>query len=201
MGNRNVLVVLGVVLLMVVAWNILYFAGVVGDFGGQSSPLASTQPQPGSPFAVPNMPGTNSNQRPLVSGNQTGRQGTQAPAAQRGAVTAADISIGANWGRNPFLTPREIWAVENYEVAPIAAANPIPAGGLQLSAVLGDSSGRRMAVINDNVVGIGDVVAGMEIIDVWDDAVVFRLGTERHVLRMNDAAVGLTVRGDGAGGQ
>ncbi len=201
MGNRNVLVVLAVVFVMVLAWNVLYFTGVVGEFAGDSSPLGSTQPQPNSQFAVPNMPGTNSNQRPLVSGTPTGRQAVAGPAEPRASVTAADISVGSNWGRNPFLTPREIWAVENYSVAPIAIENPIPAGGLQLSAVLGDSGGRRMAVINDNVVGIGDVIAGMEIIDVWDDAVVFMVGTERHVLRMNDAAVRLTVRGDEAGRQ
>jgi len=33
----------------------------------------------------------------------------------------------------------ESWAVENYSVAPVAIENPIPAGGLQLSAVLGDA--------------------------------------------------------------
>lgn len=200
MGNRNVLVVLAVTFVMVLAWNVLYFTGAVGDFAGDSSTLA-TQPQPNSQFPVPNMPGTNANQLPQVSGNAQGRQVGAAPAARRAEVTAAEISIGSNWGRNPFLTPGEIWAVENYAVAPVAIDNPIPAGGLQLSAVLGDSGGRRMAVINGNVVGIGDVVAGMEIIDVWDDAVVFMVGTERHVLRMNDAAVRLTVRGDEAGRQ
>ena len=200
MGNRNVLVVLAVIFVMVLAWNVLYFTGVVGDFSGEASG-PTTLPQPNSQFAVPNMPGTNAGQRPLVSGNGAGRPAVAVPAAARAEVTAADISIGSNWGRNPFLTPGEIWAVENYSVAPVATENPIPAGGLQLSAVLGDSGGRRMAVINDSVVGIGDVVAGMEIIDVWDDAVVFLVGTERHVLRMNDAAVRLTVRGAEAGRQ
>ena len=201
MGNRNVLVVLGVVLVLVVVWNVLYFTGAVGDFAGESSTLGTVPSPQDSPFAVPNMPGTNLNHRPLVSGNAAGRQVAAAPQRRRGAVTVADVSIGSNWGRNPFLTPGEIWAVDNYQVAPIAAENAIPAGGLQLSAVLGDSSGRRMAVINGIVVGIGDVLAGMEILDVWDDAVVFRVGAERHVLRMNDTAVRLTVRGDGAGGQ
>jgi hypothetical protein len=199
MGNRNVVVGLAVVFVMVLAWNLLYFSGVVGDFAGDSSTLGPTQPAPDSQFAIPNMPGTN--RRPFASTDFSGGQVATAPVAPRGGVTAADISIGSNWGRNPFLTPREIWAVENYSVAPLAAETPIPGGGLQLSAVLGDSSGRRMAVINGNVVGIGDVVAGMEVIDVWEDAVVFRIGSERHVLRMNDAAVRLTVRGDGAGGQ
>jgi len=201
MGNRNVVVVLAVAFVMVLAWNVLYFTGVVGDFAGDSSTLGSIQPPQNSPFAVPNMPGAEGDQRPFASGNPTGRQVAPAPASRRGDVLAADISIGSNWGRNPFLTPREIWAVENYEVASIATENPIPAGGLLLSAVLGDSSGRRMAVINGSVVGIGDLVAGMEVVDIRDDAVVFRIGVERHVLRMNDAAVRLTVRGDGGEGQ
>jgi len=199
MGNRNVVVGLAVVFVMVLAWNVLYFSGVVGDFAGDSSTLGQTQPSPDPQFAIPNMPGNNP--RPFASTDFSRGQVAAAPVAPRGGVTAADISIGSSWGRNPFLTPREIWAMENYSVAPLAVEDPIPAGGLQLSAVLGDSSGRRMAVINGNVVGIGDVVAGMEVIDVWEDAVVFRIGNERHVLRMNDAAVRLTVRGDGAGGQ
>jgi hypothetical protein len=198
MGSRNVLVLLGIVFVLVLAWNVLYFTGVVGDFSGTGTVSVPPAQDPGG-LGVPGLPDRNF-PRPQVTGGGA-RPGAAGPAAARGVVTADLISIGANWGRNPFLTPREIWAVENYQVAPVAADNPIPAGGLLLSAVMADSSGRRMAVINDNVVGIGDVVAGMEIIDVWDDAVVFRVGTDRHVLRMNDTAVRLTVRGDGAEGQ
>ncbi len=200
MGNRNVLVVLAVVFVLVLAWNALYFTGVVGDFAGETSvaPLV-----PDDRFDQPNFRGNVGSPQPVPSGAPRGAPGptAQPVTGQRATVTSADLAINANWGRNPFLTPREIWAIDNYEVALIAPENPIPAGGLHLSAVLGDSGGRRMAVINNDVVGIGDVVAGMEIIDVWDDAVVFRLGSDRHVLRMNDAAVRLTVRGDGEGGQ
>jgi hypothetical protein len=193
MGNRNVLVLLAVVFVLVLAWNVLYFTGVVGDFGGTSAPQT---PPSQDIVGIPGVPERNG-RPPAVAG--AGRQVAAAPAAQRSTVTAAEISIGDAWGRNPFLTPREIWAIENYEVIPAAAMNPLPAGGLQLSAVLGDSGGRRMAVINGSAVGVGDVVAGMEIIDVWKDAVVFRLGTETHVLRITDAAVRLTVRSDGGG--
>lgn len=197
MGKRNVLVVLGVVFVLVLAWNALYFTGVVGDFAGDGS----TPPAAGDDrYDVPNFRGNVGSPQPVPSGAaRPTAGGASAPAVRpRTTITSADLAIDSRWGRNPFLTPREIWAVENYEAAPLAAsANPIPAGGLQLTAVLGDSDGRRMAVINGDVVGIGDLVAGMEIIDVWDDAVVFRLGSDRHVLRMNDAAVRLTVRGDG----
>ena len=199
MGNRNV-VVLAVIFVLVLAWNALYFTGVVGEFGGSTA----VPPAGDDSFDVPNFRGNVGGAQPVPSGapRPTARGATAPAAGPRSTITSADLAIDSGWGRNPFLTPREIWAIDNYQTAPIAAAaNPIPAGGLQLTAVLGDSGGRRMAVINGEVVGIGDLVAGMVIIDVWDDAVVFRLGTDRHVLRMNDAAVRLTVRGDGAGGQ
>jgi hypothetical protein len=198
MTNRNIVVLLGVIFVLVAVWNVLYFTGAVGNFGGSSTGIGVTPAPQQDVLGIPGAPERNG--RPPAVANRGARQ-QDAPASRRGEIVAADISLDGAWGRNPFLTPREIWAIENYQVIPPAAINPVPAGGLQLSAVLGDSDGRRMAVINDNVVGVGDVVAGMEIIDVWADAVVFRLGTETHVLRMNDAAVRLTVRGDGAGGQ
>ena len=197
MDNRNVLVLLAVVFGLVVVWNILYFTGVVGNFGAPAAGIGTT-PAPDQGL-LPDVPRNNT--RPQVSTRRGNGTAGAAPAAAREEVNAADIQITGNWGRNPFLTPREIWAIDNYVELPPPVYNPVPSGGLQLSAVLGDSDGRRTAVINDQPVTIGDVVAGMEIIDIWNDAVVFRVGTDTHVLRMNDAAVRLTVRGDGAGGQ
>ncbi|NKB87573.1 MAG: hypothetical protein GKS06_05080 [Acidobacteria bacterium] len=200
MTNRNILVLLSVVFVLVLAWNVLYFTGAVGGFG--DGPGAVAPLQPNEQFDVPNFAGNRTGQ-PTPTRPRPTAPGAQAPAAvePRETVSATALASDASWGRNPMFTPREIWAVENYREIPDAVENPLPAGGLLLSAVLGDSAGRRMAVINDDVFGVGDVVAGMEIIDVWADAVVFRLGTDTHVLRMNDAAVRLTVRGDGAGGQ
>jgi hypothetical protein len=197
MNSRNVLLLLSVVFVLVLIWNVLYFTGIVGDFGTepvqQQAPASQFDEVPG----IPVRPGRAiTTQRPRPAGAAPQSQ----VAAPRSEVSTTDLAIGDNWGRNPFLTPAEIWAIDNYEAVTMRTP-AIPASGLRLTAVMADSGGRRMAVINDNVAGIGDTIAGMEILDITDDGVVFRVGDERHLLRMQDATIGLTVRGDGAAGQ
>lgn len=196
MGNRNVRTLLVVVLVAVLLYNVLYFTGVVGSFGAGSG----IERQPDDPRF--DLPGLNRQDRqapaPRASGTQAaaGAQGS----GGRANIVAADLTITSKWGRNPFLTPREIWALANYR--PIYVSEPaIPAGGLVLSAIVMDSTGRRVAVINGDIVTIGDTVAGMEVVDMWDDAVVFRLDGQRHVVRMADMAVGLTVSPGGVPGR
>ncbi len=185
MGNRNVRTLLVVVLVAVVLYNILYFTGVVGSFGAGSG----IERLPDDPRF--DIPGLNRQNRQIPAPRPSGTQAGDG-SGERANIVAADLTITSEWGRNPFLTPREIWALANYR--PIYVSEPaIPAGGLMLSAIVMDSTGRRVAVINGDIVTIGDTLAGMEVVDMWDDAVVFRLGGERHVLRMADMAVGLTV--------
>lgn len=196
MGNRNVRTLLFVVLVVVVLYNILYFTGVVGNFGARSG---VETPADDPRF---NVPGFNRENRRIPAPQPSGsRAGAEAQGSGgRATVVAADVAITSEWGRNPFLTPREIWALANYR--PIYVSEPaIPPGGLVLSAIVIDSTGRRVAVINGDIVTIGDTVAGMEVVDMWDDAVVFRLDGERHVVRMAAAAVGLTVGGRGVPGR
>lgn len=188
MGNRNVRTLLVVVLVAVLLYNVLYFTGVVGSFGAGSG----IEPSPEDPRF--DLPGLNRQDQQIPAPRPSG---TRAGAVARGSgeratIVAADLTITSEWGRNPFLTPREIWALANYR--PIYVSDPaIPAGGLVLSAIVMDSTGRRVAVINGDIVTIGDTVAGMEVVDMWDDAVVFRLDGQRHVVRMADMAVGLTL--------
>lgn len=188
MGNRNVRTLLVVVLVAVLLYNVLYFTGVVGSFGAGSG----IERQPDDPRF--DLPGLNRQNQQIPAPRPSG---TRAGAVARGSgeratIVAADLTITSEWGRNPFLTPREIWALANYR--PIYVSEPaIPAGGLVLSAIVMDSTGRRVAVINGDIVTIGDTVAGMEVVDMWDDAVVFRLDGQRHVVRMADMAVGLTL--------
>ncbi len=187
MGSRNVLTLLIVVFVAVLLYNALYFTGVVGGFGQSGAPEPLPQ---GSQFDVP---GLNRPPQPTAAPRPTAS--TAAAVAARGTVPAAELVLTADWGRNPFFTPAELWALANYR--PVRTTEPvIPPGGLVLQGIVMDSTGRRVAMINDQIVTIGDRIGGMRVVDVWDDAVVFRLAEgERHVLRMADAAIDLSVSG------
>lgn len=187
MGSRNVLTVLIIVFVAVLLYNALYFTGVVGDFGGDPAPDQLPQDPRLSPPGFE--PGSSVGLRPVPSA-----PGPQAQTAQRRSqLGAADLTIGPDWGRNPFFTPREIWALDNF--APVYAdAGVAMDEGLYLSAIVTDSTGRRVAVINNEIVTVGDNFAGMQVVDVTDETVVFASGGQRHVLRMADAAIGLSSR-------
>lgn len=186
MGSRNVLTVLIVVFVAVLLYNALYFTGVVGNYG-QQAPLQPLPPD--ERFNVPGLNRENEPLQPRPSGVQ--RVDSQQAVAPRAALDPADLTIGSNWGRNPFLTPQEIRALDNFR--PVYQTAPsIPPSGLYLSAVMLDSSGRRIAIINGDVYGVGDTVGGMQILDMWNDAVVFLLDGQRHVIRIGDPAIQLS---------
>jgi len=188
MGSRNVLTVLIIVFVAVLLYNALYFTGVVGNFGGDSGTSQLPQAPNLSPPGV-QQPGATPGQRPVPSAPGSQVQPTQ----QRSGLSVADLTIGSDWGRNPFFTPREIWALDNF--APVCAdAGVAMDGGLYLSAIVTDSTGRHVAVINNEIVTVGDNFAGMQVVDITDETVVFACGGQRHVLRMADAAIGLSSR-------
>ncbi len=173
MGSRNVLTLLIVVFVAVLLYNVLHFTGVVGGFGTTRGVAPLPQDDrfdlPGlAPRAV---------EPPSVTRPQA--SGTTTPSGRRG-VTAADLSLTSDWGRNPFFTPAEIWALANYR--PVYVTDPgTVATGLLLNGIVIDSTGRRVAIINNDIVGVGDVLGGMTIVDMGNDTVVFRLADgQRH---------------------
>ena len=188
MGSRNILTVLIIVFVAVLLYNALYFTGVVGTFGGDTEIGPLTQDPNLSPPGF-EQPGATPGQRPVPSSPRSPTQATQ----RRGELTAADLTIDSNWGRNPFFTPREIWALDNFAPVYVDAGVRMDEG-LYLSAIVTDSTGRRVAVINNEVVTVGDNIAGMQVVEVTDETVVFASGGQRHVLRMADAAIGLSLR-------
>lgn len=187
MGSRNVLTVLIVIFVAVLLYNALYFTGVVGSYGQETElgPLPQDER-----FEVP---GLRREEAPQPRPSGVRQVDSQPGTAARPAVDPADLVIGSSWGRNPFLTPQEIRAIENFR--PIYQTTPsVAPGGLYLSAVMLDSTGRRVAIINGDVYGVGDVVGGMEVLEMWNDAVVFRLDGQRHVIRIGDPAIELSSR-------
>ena len=189
MGSRNVLMVLIIIFVAVLLYNVLYFTGVVRSFGADSyiSPLVQ-DPNLSPPGFEPPVDGARTQPRPVPSAPRAQAQRVE----RRGEITAADLTIDSSWGRNPLFTPREIWALENF--APVYGdAGILPDAGLYLSAIVTDSTGRRVAVINNEIVIVGDNVAGMEVVEVTNETVVFAYsGDQRHVLKMADAAINLS---------
>jgi hypothetical protein len=180
--------VLIVVFVAVLLYNALYFTGVVGDFGGDTE----LGPLPQDPSLTPpgfEQQGAAPTQRPVPSAPRAQAR----PVERRGEITAADLTMDTSWGRNPFFTPREIWALDNF--APVYTDASVALDeGLYLSAIVTDSTGRRVAVINNDIVTVGDHVAGLQVVEVTEETVVFAAGGQRHVLRMADAAIGLSSR-------
>lgn len=194
MGSRNVLTVLIVIFVAVLLYNALYFTGVVGGFGAPDTvgelPRDERFDVPGLERDAPVQPRPSGPRRPAAE---------PAPTVEpRSAVAMGDLSLAADWGRNPFLTPREIWAVDNYRPY-YASAPPTPPEGLRVTAIVTDSTGRRAAVINNEIVARGDVISGWEVVDFHDDAVVFHVQGRRHVVRMADSAVRLSTGGPAGG--
>jgi len=72
------------------------------------------------------------------------------------------------WGRNPF----------------VAAKRPgAPVGELSLGGILWDKD-KPVAIINDNMVGIGDTVGAYKVVDITQDSVTLNDGTEEHILKL-----------------
>lgn len=194
MGTRNILTVLIVIFVAVLLYNALYFTGIVGDFGG---PDQLGEPPRDDRFDVPGLE-RNAPVQPTPSGPRR-PAAAQAPRVEpRSVVRVGDLSLASDWGRNPFLTPREIWAVENYRPYYVNEP-PVPPEGLRVTAIVTDSTGRRVAVINNEIVASGDVISGWEVVDFMDDAVVFRVQGRRHIVRMADSAVRLSTGSSSAG--
>ena len=186
MDSRNILTVLVVIFVAILLYNGLYFMGFVGNFGADSV----IEPLPEDPrFQLPGIqPGATPVPRP--SNAAALAAANQGAVRTRSTVTASDLGFAADWGRDPFLTPRELWAIANYR--PYYLTEPsTPPSGLYVSAIVMDSSGRRVAIINGDIVSVGQTYAGMEVVEMMRDAVVFRIEGNRHVVRMADAAVGL----------
>lgn len=189
MGSRNILTVLIVVFAAVLLYNFLYFTGTVGDFAGTGDAI---EPLPQDPRF--DLPGLDRPRGPQASGQPLSGGPAAVLAGPRATAATSDLALGAEWGRNPFLTPREAWALANYRPRYVVEPGVMP-GGLMLSAIVIDSSGRKVAIINGDIVTVGQTVAGMEVVEMLSDAVVFRLDGQRHVLRLADLSVGLSTRG------
>lgn len=197
-GNRTLLLALLGVFVLVLAYNVLYFTGLLGD--SETQPVQQVQ-QP--LIDIPGLSPSGASQepsRPVPSGRRTGPQAQADAEEPRRAVPVATLEVGPDWGRNPFLTPAEIEALQQSWTLPVAE-EVTPDINFTLTAIVAESTGRRVAVVNNEVVRTGDRVGGMEVAEILDDAVVLRGGGRESVIRLDNASFVLSSRrGSSSGG-
>ena len=83
------------------------------------------------------------------------------------APPAIDLASAPAWRRDPFLFGDETRSVARPAVPAPAAARP------SVRTIL-YSAGRRLAIVNGRIVGVGDAVGDYTVSDIEKDAVVFR---------------------------
>lgn len=196
-GNRTLLIALIGVFVLVLVYNVLYFTGALGDSTAQ--PVQQVQ-QP--LIDIPGLSDTGASQepsRPVPSGQGTAQRQAAVEEPRR-AVPAGRLEVGSEWGRNPFLTPAEIRALEQPWTLPVAE-EVNPDVNFTLTAIVAESTGRRVAVVNNEVVRTGDRVGGMEVAEILEDAVVLRGGGRESVIRLDHPSIVLSSRrGSSSGG-
>jgi len=82
------------------------------------------------------------------------------------APPAIDLVSALSWRRDPFLFGDE-------SRAPARASAPAPAPAIPAVRTILYSAGRRLAVVDGRIVGVGDTVGGFTIAGIERDAVVF----------------------------
>lgn len=56
--------------------------------------------------------------------------------------------------------------------------------GFRLEGVTMDSEGKLMAIINDEIIGVGGGIGGGEVISIEKDEVIIKEGDEEHILKL-----------------
>ena len=82
------------------------------------------------------------------------------------APPAIDLASAPAWRRDPFLFGDETRVVARPVVQAPAPVRPVVRTILY-------SAGRRLAIVNGRIVGVGEAVGGYTVADIEKDAVVF----------------------------
>jgi hypothetical protein len=109
-------------------------------------------------------------QAPLLAGlTQAGRSSAQ-PAVDSASIPPPpplDLASSPTWSRDPLLGPGESREAQ-------AAASVAPPGSDPLVRSILYSPGRRLAIVDNRIVRVGDMVSGGIIVDIVPDAIVVR---------------------------
>lgn len=192
-GNKYVLAAIGVGILAMGLYNVYFFyQRRIPRLPARQVVAPSNQPaptfQPKAPSAAvsssPTVPGTLSPPPPLTV-NQMETDTPSSRTFQR-----------ETWGRNPFLTPSEMAALEGPrpgdparqptgpateggQGAPAVSPPPMP---LNITAIMVGGQ-RNVAIINEQLVREGDLIGGERVVQIQPDAVVLEKDGKRRVVQ------------------
>lgn len=138
--------------------------------------------KPSAPPAPPRQ-----TERPLLDEGQRPRGDSEAiDPALIPPPPDVDMAQAPVWRRDPFLFGNESRDVLRAEPAHVSSADPVVRSILF-------SSARRVALVDNKIVGIGDTVGAFKVADIERTAVVFALnGERRRVAIYGSAREGLT---------
>jgi hypothetical protein len=106
-------------------------------------------------------------ERPLVGAEGQAQAGTAAPDPLTiPAPPPVDLASAPSWRRDPFLFGDETRDVARPAVQARAPSRPAVRTILY-------SAGRRLAIVDGRIVGVGDAVGDCTVADIGKDAVVF----------------------------
>lgn len=106
-----------------------------------------------------------------------------------------DFSIGLErkgWGRNPFLTPEEIVSIQEGKVQPQSVL-PEELPHYEVNTILVSDS-RKIAIIGNNIVTVGDWVGQEKVLEINSDNVVLGKDKRRRVLKLRESSVHLEMK-------
>jgi hypothetical protein len=102
------------------------------------------------------------------------------------ALTGSSFGIEQGlWGRNPFLTRKEIASIQEKAV-PVSNNATIPHWDLKSILISGPD---RVAIIDDYIVTVGDYIRGMKVIKINRSNVVLSGNLGKTILRLKQPSI------------
>lgn len=105
------------------------------------------------------------------------------------------------WGRNPFLTPEEIVSIREGKVQPrsvlreeLPHQEELPLPLYKISTILVSDS-RKIAIIGNTIVTVGDWVGQEKVLEINPNNVVLGKDGRKRVLNIRESSVPLIMKG------
>ncbi|MEK7578605.1 MAG: hypothetical protein AAB456_02710 [Patescibacteria group bacterium] len=114
-----------------------------------------------------------------ITANEAGQQDETAAAQTQDKPLEQIMQAAKEPIRNPFLTEEE-------ENELIDTGNLIPADYLILSAVIYSSLNKSKAIVNGQILKMGDYVDNKEIIEIQPEAVILKDARAQYIIRLKN---------------
>lgn len=108
--------------------------------------------------------------------------------------------VRQGWEKNPFALPSGIRLVRDKEKEPEPGATAIKTSETNLPELKVNSifisNGRKLAIINNRVVTVGNELGNEKIIDIQRDRVIMGNANQKRTILLDQSPVSLTVKGE-----